>query len=313
MFHKRRILELLADDIKQYQANIDELFCKYRNTIDQFKQQYNDATFATAKAAASKTFREIIVKEQEKLQEAYKAAADCLRTDLSNYVTKPIDRDLLANLQVVKDFNVRMSKYELDAFIKKAADNIMALRVLDSVARGSGYKLNYTTIEVLHQDITMLERQSNTPYLYAPQGYLAEAREVYPDFEHVNEYGVRINEGRPSESQFYFHKTFSDALVNKKISEIIERWTHTVLPTFEECKTAAIRKRAEEMAGNVSASREMINSHESLVEKVNSDAGEIYNAEKANAAESVEVETLPAIANTSESTARRNAIISKYM
>ena len=122
------------------------------------------------------------------IRDADKALCDELNLDIipklkeamSDHITAKPSSAFLDTLRVYRDFDIPLSKAELNGLLTAADGNFTGIRALASVAAKSGYKLTFPGVDSYEADITRLERLARFPVAYVPMDYTTEGREIIP-------------------------------------------------------------------------------------------------------------------------------------
>lgn len=148
-----------------------------------------------------------------------------LRKLLHAYVTESANMALVEQLKVAKDFDLSLSKIELEAFAVQSGGNYTLLRCLSTVAQQSGYKLSYPALEDYEADLTEIEQVFSCPSLFAPEGLVHEAVICSP-----NKVWKGIDQGRPQAYDISLAQHRGNS-ASDKFKKMAERWSSTV--TYE--------------------------------------------------------------------------------
>lgn len=162
------------------------------------------------------------------------AAVSELKEAMSGYLTAPANPALLEQLRVFTDFNVKMSRSELEAFILKAAGNYTALRAIQTVAANSGFTV--TIPEGFEEDLATIAKLGRVPSMYCPPEYLSEGMEVLPDIPHFADNGsVAYSANRP-DSIYLLIQSGAFNAARRELTNISEKWSRAFVPSISELK-----------------------------------------------------------------------------
>lgn len=157
-----------------------------------------------------------------------------LKKELSRYLTTPADPALLSQLQVYADFNMKMSKGELEAFILRAEGNYTALRAIQTVAANSGFTVSIP--EGFEEDLATIAKLGRVPSMYCPPEYLSEGMEVLPDIPHFADDGsVAYSANRP-DSIYLLIQSGAFNAARRELANISEKWGTAFVPSISELK-----------------------------------------------------------------------------
>lgn len=162
------------------------------------------------------------------------AAVSKLKKALSDYLTAPANPALLEQLRVFTDFNVKMSRGELESFILQAADNYTALRCIQTVAENSGFTV--TIPEGFEEDLTTIAKLGRVPSMWCPAEYLSEGMEVLPDIPHFADDGsVAYTANRP-DSVYLLIQSGAFNAARRELTNISEKWSTAFVPEISDLK-----------------------------------------------------------------------------
>lgn len=233
----KRTFEYLQDHFAKHNAALTTIYTEHRAKKKQITDTYKPEVADEMISSLIESSRARVADADDRLSLALGVATDKMRSQLSRYATAPVNRDLLDNLRALQDFDVKMSRAELAAYIKQAAGNLTALRCLAAIAEKSGMHLRFCGVDELQADINKLERMSRIPMMTAPMegNLLHEALEVLPDCPFFAEDGhVMYSAGRPTATQVITNSTYMGNVEKQQLPAIIERWTHSIVPSVEE-------------------------------------------------------------------------------
>ena len=103
-----------------------------------------------------------------------------LKQAMSDHITAKPSSAFLDTLRVYRDFDIPLSRAELNGLLTAADGNFTGIRALASVAAKSGYKLTFPGVDSYEADIARLERLACFPVAYVPMDYITEGREIIP-------------------------------------------------------------------------------------------------------------------------------------
>lgn len=161
-------------------------------------------------------------------------AVSKLKKEMSDYLTAPANPALLDQLRVYTDFDMKMSRGELEAFVLQAADNYTALRCIQKVAANSGFTV--TIPEGFEEDLATIAKLGRVPSMWCPPEYLSEGLEVLPDRPFFRDDGtVAHSTGRP-DSVYLLIQSGDFNAARRELTSISEKWGTAFVPTISELK-----------------------------------------------------------------------------
>lgn len=169
-----------------------------------------------------------------RLADAVNAAIPKLKKEMSCYLTTPANPALLHQLRVYTDFNMKMSREELEAFVIQAEGNYTALRAIQKVAANSGFTV--TIPEGFEKDLAMIATLGRVPSMYCPADYLAEVKEVLPNIPHFADDGtVAYSADRPDNIYLLIRAGGLNSAC-RELASISEKWGTAFVPSISELK-----------------------------------------------------------------------------
>lgn len=198
---------------------------RFKNETEEFDKLRKPLTAAT---------RHRLKAIDERRAGGVSAAVSKLKKALSDYLTAPANPALLEQLRVFTDFNVKMSRAELESFILQAADNYTALRCIQTVAENSGFTV--TIPEGFEEDLATIAKLGRVPSMWCPAEYLSEGMEVLPDIPHFADDGsVAYTSNRP-DSIYLLIQSGAFNAARRELTNISEKWSRAFVPTISELK-----------------------------------------------------------------------------
>lgn len=189
---------------------------------------------AKRKAPLIATTRHRLKAIDERRAGVVNAAVSKLKKALSDHLTAPANPALLSQLRAFTDFNVKMSRAELESFILQAADNYTALRCIQTVAANSGFTV--TIPEGFEEDLATISKLGRVPSMWCPSDYLSEGMEVLPDIPHFADDGsVAYSADRP-DSIYLLIQSGAFNAARRELTNISEKWSRAFVPTISELK-----------------------------------------------------------------------------
>lgn len=263
----RKTLEYLGDQIRKHDTALNTIYTEHREKKAKNLEIYKPEEAEKQNARLIEYNRARVANADEQLSIAFGVAADRMRSALARHATAPVNHDLADNLRMLQDFGIKMSRMELNTYIKQAAGNLTALRCLAVIAKNSGFTLNFAGVDDLQKDIDLFDRMGRTPMMVVPltvngdDSLIREAKEVLPDVPFRAADGrVLYTMGRPTSTLIASSSAYLESVEKKMLPAIIDRWTHSIVPTLEE-----IRERLEKENDGEQA-EEAQNEHNAAVE-----------------------------------------------
>lgn len=236
----KEVLNGIVSDIEQHNSTVTAIMAEYRKGVAAAEQEaavFKDEAgeIAKRKAPLIAAARHRIKAADERLAGAVSATVPKLKKEMSGYLTTPANPALLEQLRVYTDFNMKMSREELEAFVIQAEGNYTALRAIQKVAANSGFSV--TIPEGFEKDLAMIATLGRVPSMYCPADYLAEGKEVLPDIPHFADDGtVAYSADRPDNIYLLIRAGGLNS-ARRELANISEKWGTAFVPTISELKS----------------------------------------------------------------------------
>ena len=227
-------LQFALDAMEEHKKSVTAAFSKYRKEVKKIGEQYSESYAKEKRADALGTARVEVEAADIYLKNALKISVKDLRDSLREIVAAPVPADFANCMRLYKDFGLKMSKAEVEAFAVQTQDSFPAARILAVVAKDSGYRVNLPSVEQMQKDIRELEHASFIPTLYCPDGFITEGQEVYPSVPLFRDDGsVYGSRGKPTTITLLTSCNYMDSLCERIGSEMLARWKR-VQPVIEQ-------------------------------------------------------------------------------
>lgn len=235
----KSILDGIVSDIEQHNSTVTTVMAEYRKGVAAAEREaaaYKDEAgeLAKRKAPLIAAARHRIKAADERLAGAVRAAVPKLKKEMSGYLTAPANPALLEQLRAFTDFNVKMSRGELESYILQAADNYTTLRCIQTLAANSGFTV--TIPEGFEEDLATIAKLGRVPSMWCPSDYLSEGLEVLQDTPYFADDGsVAYTAGRP-DSIYLLIQSGAFNAARRELANISEKWGTAFVPSISELK-----------------------------------------------------------------------------
>ena len=238
----KNIIDGVMSGMNQRNTAVTAILSDYRKDVAaateesyHFKDEVGE--LSRRKAALIADARQRIAVADQRFADTVKATVPKLRKELSGYLCKPADPDLLRQLKTHLDFDIKMSRQELDAYIMQAAGNYTALRAIQKTAENSGFSVSIP--EGFEKELEAVERMGRTPSMYCPSDYVAEAQDVLSDVPVFREEdgSVANTMGRPGTVYLILREAGSKSDM-EKLESMAAKWSTSFVPEISELKPA---------------------------------------------------------------------------
>ena len=242
----RSIVELLNLK-RRYVAFVDALHPKYRDACNRNRGLYTQEALENQRKEAKKEYSAQLLNTFNEMWRDAGVEVDLMRDALTAWVSEAGDPAFLAQIKAYKDFDLTLSRTELEALIAGAGGNYVCLRCLDKLAEKSGFRVSVPSVDDLGQDLEQIKWDFWGLRLYAPMGD-GDATELLPDMVTYN--GLQM--GRPNVGNVTLAWQGTKNL-DKHLKEIRGRWSSNVKPmvTAVEDAYGADQQDAEEEAERI--------------------------------------------------------------
>lgn len=235
----KHIINSIVEDLDRHHAAMTAIYDTYRKDRAVAKQRASaykdeDGAFNKINAALIADARQRINAADTQLADAVKAALPKLKKELSGYLTAPANPALIQQLQTYLDFDLKMSKGELEAFIVKAEGNFSALKAIQRVAANSGFAVSVP--DGFEKDLESIAKLAQIPSMWCDSAYLSEAMEVLPNMPHFADDGTVIYTADRPDSVSLLIRSAGSKAVLRDLVDMADRWGTAFIPAISELK-----------------------------------------------------------------------------
>lgn len=237
---------------RRYVATIDALYPKYRADCNRNASLYTAEALENQRKEAKKEYSAQLLNTFNEMWRDVGVEIDLMREALAAWVSEAGDPAFLAQIKAYKDFDLTLSRTELEALVAGAGGNYVCFRCLDKLAERSGFRVSVPSVDVLSKDLEQIKRDFWGLRMYAPMGD-GDATELLPDMVTYN--GLQM--GRPTVGNVTLAWQGARNL-DKHLEEIRGRWSSSVQPmvTVTEDVYGADQQDTQEEAERVKAEKE---------------------------------------------------------
>ena len=237
---------------RRYVATIDALYPKYRADCNRNASLYTAEALENQRKEAKKEYSAQLLNTFNEMWRDVGVEIDLMREALAAWVSEAGDPAFLAQIKAYKDFDLSLSKTELEALVAGAGGNYVCFRCLDKLAERSGFRVSVPSVDVLSKDLEQIKRDFWGLRMYAPMGD-GDATELLPDMVTYN--GLQM--GRPTVGNVTLAWQGARNL-DKRLEEIKGRWANSVQPmvTVTEDVYGADQQDTQEEADRIKAEKE---------------------------------------------------------
>jgi len=230
----------IANDLQKYRQRINDIMADFsreevaaKEAVSKYKDE--DGEFAKRKAALVDKARELIAQADTDLASNLRTLRiPKLKECLTNYICENAPVAYMNTLQQYKDFDIRLTRSELEALLPGTQGNFTALRALASIGKQSGYLVSVPDVATFQADITVLEHLTMGPIMFPGDGELHAAVACLGDVPiRNNAYEVVGTRGRPSATDLLVSK-YAFTGVADHLEETAQRWKATFVPSITD-------------------------------------------------------------------------------
>lgn len=232
---------------RRYVATIDALYPKYRADCNRNASLYTAEALENQRKEAKREYSAQLLNTFNELWGDVGVEVDLMRDALTAWVSEAGDPAFLAQISAYKDFDLTLSRTELEALVAGAGGSYVALRCLDRLAEKSGFRVSLPSVDDFGRDLEQIRRDFWGLRMYAPLGN-GDATDLLPDMIAYN--GMHM--GRPDALGVTL--AMQDARnIDAHLEEIRGRWSSNVKPmvTAVEDAYGADQQDAEEEAERI--------------------------------------------------------------
>ena len=268
----RSIVELLNLS-RRYGACVDAMYPKYRADCNRNASLYTTEALENQRKEAKKEYSAQLLNAFNELWRDVGIEVDLMRDALTTWVSEAGDPAFLAQIKAYKDFDLTLSRTELEALVAGAGGSYVCLRCLDKLAEKSGFRVSVPSVDDLGRDLEQIKMDFWGLRLYAPLGD-GDALDLLPDMIAYN--GMQM--GRPTVGNVTLAWQGAKNL-DKHLEEIRGRWSSNVQPmvTATEEAYGADQQDAQEEAERIKQenAEQRTTSEDVTVEATDSEAVEL--------------------------------------
>lgn len=216
----RTIFKSMKTAIETCMETTKNIFAEYKAEMNKEKavsKKFVDADgyYAEKQQIAAEKARNKLISANKELRTSLAADAHSMKKSMETYLAEPMNSNFVTKLKVYADFNIPMTRTEINSLLALNAKNPVGLRALKHVIERTHtpWELKFQDIGALEEDVWKVERLSKHA-LYTPLEYGVEAMEIFK--------GERMISVREDGS------TYEDGRTYDSISLMIERQTVSI-------------------------------------------------------------------------------------
>lgn len=185
----------IKKEIQEFQTEARTYFYDYNQKMSRAKARYSEEVY---KQKSYEIWCEVMghLNAKRAISMNYISIAfEDIKNDFKKWMCKPINADLLATLNCVRNFEISLSKSELDVLASSAGGSYFGTRIVSAIARENGYFIKTPDMNRYMQALHRAEVSA----IGAVQNYAGDSdteysgRDLLPEWENN---GVIINDGK---------------------------------------------------------------------------------------------------------------------
>lgn len=220
----------LTDPIKhiesvlaRHKTAVRDALHAYREVITLCDTTYS-SNFAAQKRAEAKTEAAgRIAQADREMHDSIMSYVRDMRRDMYASIAEPPSARFK---EIISCWNgLQMTEIEIRALAEHAAGSYCAQRILQNLAKNSGFSIAAPDASAIEKDIQKIERAARIPSMYAPNGYHTEALEVLGEKPWFRDDGsVAYYSGKPDVLYLTLTAKSFENLEREMSGPMLERW-----------------------------------------------------------------------------------------
>lgn len=135
---KTRFSEI-KEIVKKYQKKADGHISTYCEKMENARNRYSPQVFTQQSADIWAYHSGVLSSERNSAMNDIDAIADDIRSNFKKWMIKPVDADLLRTLDSLRNYEIKLSRSELDVLREEVNDSFFGLKILSEIAKESGF------------------------------------------------------------------------------------------------------------------------------------------------------------------------------
>lgn len=260
----KKIFRELNSVVEGYKLTITKTLTNYRAECEEAIKEAK--VYKDERGYVRQVKTELSAKAKQEIENADEALSfhiknECipkLRDCLAEYITDRPDKNLMDTLNTYRNFGLKMSRSEVQAFLPLLFGNCTAMRALAAVAKDSGLEVSVPSIDDFQKDLDTLEKLARVPVQWTSMDTVSQAKELFgptPVFGADGKNHV-TGKGEPDFAHLVMVSSSFDCIDNMaerwganfipEVSEIEpEVFENVVLATSEELRAEAVQSGAD--------------------------------------------------------------------
>lgn len=225
-----------------YRNSVESALLDYRQAMAKATTEagaYKDegGYIGSRKADAKRTAQVAIQLAENAFTVSLNVEARSLRDDLHKHLMTRPSPAFLDALRIYRDFGIRPSHAEIEALMEQNGGSSLGYKAINKVLEQTGaeWRIDAPDSTDYEADITALEKLAHGNIMYAPDGLLHEAAEVFGGEKRLQmrEDGTTYDAGYRWDSTSILMATAAFKEQTGAIDDMSDRWSSTVLPSLK--------------------------------------------------------------------------------
>lgn len=154
--------EEIKKTVLNFQRNADCLFSEYNKKIDDMKEKYRPEIYRQEiMLNIWPYYSGTISSERESAKMDISVICDGIREDLNKWILRPIKAETLQLLRCIREFDIKLSKDELQVMEENVGGNLFAEKAFAEIAKSNGYAVKLPDIAAYLKALRVAKNDAN--------------------------------------------------------------------------------------------------------------------------------------------------------
>jgi len=214
-------------EVEEFQTKARTFFSDYNEKMNRAKARYSEEVY---KQKSLEIWSEIggHLDATRRISMNYISTVfEDIRKEFKAWMCKPINADLLATLNCVRNFEMKLSRQELEVLLENSSGSYFGTRIVSEVAKENGYFLK---VPDMVQYMEILHHAENSA-LQAVEKYAGDSETKYNGRDLLPEWtnnGVVVNDGKVPVWQYVFAGNYLSK--DETLSTAEKIWVNASVP-----------------------------------------------------------------------------------
>lgn len=209
--------------LARHKSAVKDALHAYREVVELCDTAYSPNFAAQKRAEAKREAAGRIAQADREMHDSIMSYARDMRRDMYGAIVEPPSVRFRETIAYWKDS--KLTEIEIRALAEQAAGSYCAQRILQNLARNSGFSIAAPDASAIEKDIQKIERAARIPSMYAPGEYHAEALEVLGEKPWFRDDGsVAYYSGKPDALYLTLTAKAFENLARDMSGPMLERW-----------------------------------------------------------------------------------------